>query len=72
MKRPRSKISRGLVTKTIAYRNRRCPHDQPQALKVDVRQGEAIDDDHAAAMVAVRTSLRLADVEIVRVVGPDE
>lgn len=67
MKRPKSKESRGLETRRIVYGNRQRPHDKPQELKVDVRRGDVIDDDYAAAMVAARTTLPLADVRIVRV-----
>ncbi|MGH3930466.1 MAG: hypothetical protein ACRDTF_10875 [Pseudonocardiaceae bacterium] len=67
MKRPRSKESRGLETRRIVYGNHQRPHDKPQELKVDVRRGEVIDDDCAAAMVAVRTTLPLTDVRIVRI-----
>jgi len=62
----KSKTQRGLVTWRIVYANRRCPHDRNQELTVDVRNGEVIDDDYAAAMVAVRTTMALADVRIVR------
>ncbi|MGH3943168.1 MAG: hypothetical protein ACRDTG_32000 [Pseudonocardiaceae bacterium] len=66
-RRLKSKAARGLETRRIVYGNHRRPHDQPQELKVDVRRGEVIDDDHAAAMVAVRTTLPLADVRIVKI-----
>lgn len=59
------------MTRRIVYQNRQRPHDRPPELKVDVRRGETIDDDYAAAMVAVRTSVRLEDVKIVKVVEPD-
>lgn len=67
MKRPRSKASRGLETRCIVYGNRRRPHDKPQELKVDVRRGDVIDDDCAAAMVAARTTVPLADVRILKI-----
>ncbi|MGQ0777573.1 MAG: hypothetical protein ACT4NY_24715 [Pseudonocardiales bacterium] len=67
MKYPKSKESKALETWRIVYSNRRCPHDNPQELKIDVRRGEVIDDDYAAAMVAARTTLPLADVRIVRI-----
>lgn len=67
MKRPRSKVSRSLETRRIVYGNHRRPHEKPQELKVDVRRGEVIDDDHAAAMVAVRTTVPLADIRIVKI-----
>jgi len=66
-RRPKSKEARGLETRRIVYGDRRRPHDKPQELKVDVRRGEVIDDDYAAAMVAARTTMPLADVRIIRV-----
>ncbi|MGH3941176.1 MAG: hypothetical protein ACRDTG_21575 [Pseudonocardiaceae bacterium] len=66
-KRRASKEARGLETRRIVYSNRRRPHDKAQELKVDVRRGEVIDDDYAAAMVATRTTLPLADVRIIRI-----
>ena len=41
----------------------RRPHDRPQKLKVNVRHGELVDEDHAVAM---RLSLTLDNVKIVR------
>ncbi|MGH3940759.1 MAG: hypothetical protein ACRDTG_19405 [Pseudonocardiaceae bacterium] len=68
MKRKRKrKESRGLETRQIVYGDRRRPHARHQELKVDVRRGEVIDDDYAAAMVAARTTLPLTDVFIVQV-----
>ena len=72
MKHARSKIGRGLVTRRIVYQNHQRPHTRPQEVTVDVRLEETIDDDYAAAMVAVRTSLPLAHVKIIKVVGLDE
>ncbi|MGQ0774367.1 MAG: hypothetical protein ACT4NY_08120 [Pseudonocardiales bacterium] len=66
-RRPKSKEARGLETRRIVYGDRRRPYDKPLELKVDVRRGEVIDDDYAAAMVAARTTLPLADVRIVRI-----
>ena len=66
-RRPKSKEARGLETRRIVYCDRRRPHDKPQELKVDVRRGDVIDDDYAAAMVAARTTMPLADVRIIRV-----
>lgn len=63
----KSKQSHGLETWRIVYGDRRRPHAQHQELKIDVRRGEVIDDDYAAAMVAARTTLPLADVFIVKV-----
>lgn len=67
MKRPRSKASKGLETRRIVYGNHRRPHEKPQELKVDVRRGEVIDDDYAAAMVAARTTVPLADIRIIKI-----
>lgn len=72
MKHTKSKKSRGLVTKIIAYKSSKRPHDRPQELKVDVPRGEIIDPSYAAAMVAVRTSIPLEDVNIVKIAGVDE
>lgn len=69
-RRPKSKADRGLETRTIVYGDRRRPHAQHQELKVDVRHGEVIDDDYAAAMVAARTTTPLADVRVIKVTGP--
>lgn len=63
----KSKAQRGLVTRRIVYANRRRPHDRHQELTVDIRNGEFVDDDYAAGMVAVRTTMALADVRIVRI-----
>ena len=67
MKRAKNKAQRGLVTRSIVYENRKRPHERSQVLKVDVRRGTIIDMDYAAALVAVRTTLPLADVKIVRI-----
>ncbi|MGH3937813.1 MAG: hypothetical protein ACRDTG_04135 [Pseudonocardiaceae bacterium] len=68
MKRhPEDKPAGGLETRCIVYGNHRRPHDNPQELSVDVRRGEVIDDDYAAAMVAARTTLPLTDVRIIKV-----
>ncbi|MGQ0774451.1 MAG: hypothetical protein ACT4NY_08555 [Pseudonocardiales bacterium] len=69
--RPKSsKEARGLETRVIVYGDRRRPHAQRQELKIDVRRGEVIDNDYAAAMVAARTTTPLADVLIVKVTDP--
>ncbi|MGH3931930.1 MAG: hypothetical protein ACRDTF_18370 [Pseudonocardiaceae bacterium] len=60
-KRPKSKEAKGLETRRIVYGDHRCPHNQPQELRVDVRRGEAIDEDYAVAMVAARTTLSLCE-----------
>jgi hypothetical protein len=56
-----------LGTRRIVFTNRKRPHERPQEIKVDVRRDERIDEDYAAAMVANRTSVPLADVKIVRI-----
>ncbi len=72
MKHTKSKKNRGLTTKIIVYKSNKRPHDRPQELKVDVPRGELIDASYAAAMVAVRTSLPLTEVNIVTIAGLDE
>lgn len=71
MKHTKSKSRRGLVTRRIVYRNRERPHDRPQQLNVDVRHGETVDPDYAAAMVAVRTSIPLRNVKIIKIMELD-
>lgn len=71
-KRTKSKRSRGLVTRRIVYRNRKHSEGRPQEVKIDVRRGERVDTDYAAAMVAVRTGTPLADVTIIEVREPEE
>ena len=68
--RAKSKASRGIVTLTIRYRDRRNPPGRLQELKVDVRRGEHIDEDHAAAMVAARRGVPLTQVTIIKVTQP--
>ena len=60
-----SKKRRGLVARRITYKSTRRPHDRHQELIVDVPHGEVMDADYAAAMVAVRTGVPLAEVTIV-------
>ncbi len=72
MKRTKSKKSRGLATRSIVYKSNKRPHDRHRELKVDVPRGEIIDASYAAAMVAMRTGMPLADVNIVTIVGMDE
>jgi hypothetical protein len=67
MKHTKSKAWRGLVTRRIVYANHKSPHARHQELKVDVRSGTIIDMEYAAALVAVRTPLPLADIKIVRI-----
>ncbi|MGQ0774480.1 MAG: hypothetical protein ACT4NY_08700 [Pseudonocardiales bacterium] len=66
-RKQKSKQARGLEARLIVYGDRRRPHARHQELKVDVRRGEVIDSDYAAAMVAVHTTLALVDVFIVKV-----
>lgn len=70
VKRTRSKKSRGLVTRRIVYRNRQCPDARLQEVKIDVRRGESVDADYAAATVAVRTGIPLAYVLIIAIREP--
>ncbi len=72
MKHTKSKKSRGLATRSIAYQSNKRPHDRPLELKVDVPRGEIIDASYAAAMVAVRTGMPLAEVNIVKIAEVDE
>lgn len=65
----RSKASRGIESKTIQYRDRRNPPGRPQALTVDLRRGEHLGPEHAAAMVAARVGVPLSDVVIVDITG---
>jgi hypothetical protein len=54
------------------YTSTKRPHDRLQELTVDVPHGEVMDADYAAAMVAVRTGIPLAEVTIVTISGVDE
>lgn len=72
MKRTRSRKRRGLVTRRIVYGHRQRPDSRPRELKVDVRRGEQIDTDYAAAMVAVRTGTPLTEVRIIDIREPGE
>lgn len=67
MKRPKSKAARGLETRTLVYGDRRYPRARHQRIKVDVPRGEHLDEDEAAAMVALRTLTTLVNVQIVRI-----
>ncbi len=67
MRHTKSKAQRGLETRRIVYTNRRHPHSRHQELKVAVPSGTTVDMDYAAAIVAIRTPLLLADVKIVRI-----
>ncbi len=72
MKHTKSKKARGLTTGTITYKSSKHPHERCRELKVDVPHGETIDASYAAAMVAVRTGMPLADVNIVEITGINE
>lgn len=72
MKYTKSKKSRGLITRRIVYKNHKRPYDRPQELKVDIPRGEMIDAGYAAAMVAARTTMPLADVMIVKIAELDD
>ncbi|MGH3426638.1 MAG: hypothetical protein ACRDQZ_03545 [Mycobacteriales bacterium] len=67
MKHTKSKARRGLVTRRIVYASHQGPHARHHELKVDVRRGTVIDMEYAAALVAVRTPLPLADITIVKI-----
>lgn len=66
-KRARSKAARNLVTHRIVYAHHRYPRARNQELKVNLRQGTDVDTDYARAIVAVRASLALKDIKIVRI-----
>ena len=68
----KSKKRRGLVARRITYTSTKRPHDRHRELMVDVPRGEMMDADYAAAMVAVRTGMPLAEVTIITVAGVDE
>jgi hypothetical protein len=72
VKHTKNKKNSGLATRRIVYKSSRHPHDRHRELKVDVPRGEIIDARYAAAMVAVRTGMPLADVSIVTIAGIDE
>jgi hypothetical protein len=72
VKRTKSKANSALVTRRIIYADHQRLRDRPQELKVDVRRGEHIDLDYAAAMVAVRTSVPLKNVKVIQIMGPDD
>jgi hypothetical protein len=72
VKHTKSKKNRGLATRRIMYKSSKHPHDRHRELKVDVPLGEIVDDRYAAAMVAVRTGVPLAEVNIVTIAGADE
>lgn len=64
----KSKASRGLVTRTIVYRDdRNPPGGRPLTLKVDLRRDEYLDTDHATAMVAARQGVPLVNVRVIEI-----
>jgi hypothetical protein len=67
-----SKKSRGPTTRSIMYTSTKRPHDRLRKLIVEIPHGEAMDADYAAAMVAVRTGMFLAEVTIVTIAGAGE
>ncbi len=68
----KSKKSRGLVARRITYTSTKRPHDRHRELIVDIPHGEVMDNDYAAAMVAVRTGMPLVEVSILTIAGVDE
>ena len=64
----KNKATQGFVSSTIYYRDSRCVNSRDRALKVDVRRGETIDEQYAAALVAVRTGLPLGQVRIMEII----
>lgn len=70
-RKPRRKPkSTELIARSITYRSTQRPHDRPEELTVNVPYGEAIDTGYAAAVVAVRTGMSLAEVTIVTISTP--
>ena len=65
----KSKKRRRLVARSITYTSTKRPRDRPRELIVDVPPGEVMDADYAAAIVAVRTGIPLAEVTIVAIAG---
>lgn len=65
----KSKKRRGMVARSITYTSTKRPRDRPRELIVDIPPGEIIDTDYAAAIVAVRTGIPLAEVTIVTITG---
>ncbi|MGH3974698.1 MAG: hypothetical protein ACRDS9_15410 [Pseudonocardiaceae bacterium] len=69
---PKRKKRVGLTVRSIVYKSSKYPHGRVQELKVTVPRGEIIDASYAAAMVAVRTGMPLAEVNIIKIAGVDE
>lgn len=69
MRKSQHRKQRGWVTRRIRYQDRQSPHHRPQELTVDIPPGEPLDTHYAAAVVAVRTSLPLKNVKIIKIEG---
>lgn len=69
MKHLRKKKNRCLVTWRIVYRDRRNPYQRPQEITAEMRHGHLVDNDFAAAVVAVHTSIPLHAVQIITSAG---
>ncbi len=63
----KSKKNSGLVARRISYTSTKRPHDQPRELIVKFPHREVMDADYAAAMVAARRGMPLAEVAIVTI-----
>lgn len=63
---------RRFVAKTITYTSTQRPHDRPRELTVSMTPGEVMDTGYAAAMVAVRTGMPLAEVSILTIAATGE
>ncbi|MGH3683843.1 MAG: hypothetical protein ACRDSM_02015 [Pseudonocardiaceae bacterium] len=72
MRHAKNKKNRKLTTRNIAYKSTKHPRDRLRELTVNVARGEIVDARYAAAMVAVRTGIPLAEVSIVTITGTDE
>jgi hypothetical protein len=63
---------RRLVAKSITYTSTQRPHDRPRELTVNITPGEVMDTGYAAAIVAVRTGMPLAEVSILTIAATGE
>lgn len=72
MRHTTNKKNRKLTTRSIAYKSTKHPRDRLRELTVNVPRGEIVDTRYAAAMVAVRTGMPLAEVSIVTITGADD
>ena len=61
-----------MITKSIVYESKKNPHGRAQELKVAFPRGKIVDVSYAAAMVAVRTGMALAEVNIIKIADVDE